>query len=93
MPPDDDPHPTEDEIEAVIRQLDSGICEGRVARMAERPRVAHCRLSRKEYQNTVYDLLGVRYDPTKPGQAERRHVVARRRAHRLAALAFTRQPL
>ena len=73
--------PPEDEIEAVIRQLDSGICEGRVARMAERPRVAHCRLSRKEYQNTVYDLLGVRYDPTKPDRAERRHVVARRRAH------------
>jgi len=26
------------------------------------------RLSRKEYQNTVYDLLGVRYDPAKPGE-------------------------
>jgi hypothetical protein len=30
--------------------------------------VAHYRLSRKEYQNTVYDLLGVRYDPAKPGE-------------------------
>jgi hypothetical protein len=30
--------------------------------------VSHYRLSRKEYQNTVYDLLGVRYDPTKPGE-------------------------
>ena len=29
---------------------------------------AHYRLSRKEYQNTVYDLLGVRYDPAKPGE-------------------------
>lgn len=28
--------------------------------MAARPAVAHYRLSRKEYQNTVYDLLGVR---------------------------------
>jgi hypothetical protein len=36
--------------------------------MAARPPVAHYRLSRKEYQNTVYDLLGVRYDPTKPGE-------------------------
>jgi hypothetical protein len=36
--------------------------------MAARPAVAHYRLSRKEYQNTVYDLLGVRYDPTKPGE-------------------------
>jgi hypothetical protein len=26
------------------------------------------RLSRKEYQNTIYDLLGVRYDPTKSGE-------------------------
>ena len=38
------------------------------ARMAARPAVAHYRLSRKEYQNTVYDLLGVRYDPAKPGE-------------------------
>ena len=30
--------------------------------------MAHYRLSRKEYQNTVYDLLGVRYDPAKPGE-------------------------
>ncbi len=30
--------------------------------------MSHYRLSRKEYQNTVYDLLGVRYDPTKPGE-------------------------
>ena len=36
--------------------------------MAARPPVSHYRLSRKEYQNTVYDLLGVRYDPTKPGE-------------------------
>jgi hypothetical protein len=38
------------------------------ARMAARPPVAHYRLSRKEYQNTIYDLLGVHYDPTEPGQ-------------------------
>jgi hypothetical protein len=30
--------------------------------------MAHYRLSRKEYQNTVHDLLGVRYDPAKPGE-------------------------
>ena len=50
------------------RSLDSLLKEGRAARMAARPAVAHYRLSRKEYQNTVYDLLGVRYDPTKPGE-------------------------
>lgn len=68
MPPEDEPQPTEDEIEAVIRLLDSQIRQGRAARMAARPAVAHYRLSRKEYQNTVYDLLGVRYDPSKPGE-------------------------
>ena len=68
MPPEDEPQPTEDEIADVIEQLDARIREGRAARMSARPPVAHYRLSRREYQNTVYDLLGVRYDPTKPGE-------------------------
>jgi hypothetical protein len=68
MPPEDEVQPTESEIAEVIAQLDSQIREGRAARMAARPPVAHYRLSRKEYQNSVYDLLGVRYDPTKPGE-------------------------
>ena len=68
MPPEEEPQPTEDEIAAVVGQLDSRIREGRASRMAARPPVAHYRLSRKEYQNTVYDLLGVRYDPAKPGE-------------------------
>ncbi|MCG6158215.1 DUF1592 domain-containing protein [Rubinisphaera margarita] len=68
MPPEDEPQPSENEIATVIGQLNGLISEGRAARMAARPPVAHYRLSRKEYQNTVYDLLGVRYDPTKPGE-------------------------
>ena len=68
MPPEEEPQPSEDEIATVIAQLDSRIRAGRAARMAARPPVAHYRLSRREYQNTVYDLLGVRYDPTKPGE-------------------------
>lgn len=68
MPPKDEPQPTEDEIASAIEQLDSRIRQGRAARLAARPPVAHYRLSRREYQNTVYDLLGVRYDPTKPGE-------------------------
>lgn len=68
MPPEGEPRPTQDEIGAFVSKLDSLIREGRAARMAARPPVAHYRLSRKEYQNTVYDLLGVHYDPTKPGQ-------------------------
>ncbi|MBC8325113.1 MAG: DUF1592 domain-containing protein [Verrucomicrobia subdivision 3 bacterium] len=68
MPPEDEPQPTADEIGKVIGLLDARIREGRAARMAARPAVAHYRLSRQEYQNTVYDLLGVRYDPAKPGE-------------------------
>ncbi|MGZ0165659.1 MAG: DUF1592 domain-containing protein [Planctomycetales bacterium] len=68
MPPKDEPQPTQDEIAAFVLNLDSRLKDGRAARMAARPAVAHYRLSRKEYQNTVYDLLGVRYDPAKPGE-------------------------
>ena len=60
--------PTQEEIANFVAELDAKLKEGKAARMAARPAVAHYRLSRKEYQNTVYDLLGVRYDPTKPGQ-------------------------
>lgn len=68
MPPEDEKRPTQQEISAFVTSLDAFIKEGRAARMAARPAVAHYRLSRKEYQNTVYDLLGVRYDPAKPGE-------------------------
>lgn len=65
MPPKK--QPKQDEIAAFVSTLDARLKEGRAARMAARAAVAHYRLSRKEYQNTVYDLLGVRYDPAKPG--------------------------
>ena len=68
MPPEKEPRPTQDEIAAFVTSLDARLKEGRAARMAARPPVAVYRLSRREYQNTVYDLLGVRYDPTKPGE-------------------------
>ena len=68
MPPKDEPKPKQDEIAAFVTHLDSRLKEGRAARMAARSAVSHYRLSRKEYQNTVYDLLGVRYDPAKPGE-------------------------
>ena len=68
MPPKDEPKPAQAEIAAFVTSLDSRLKEGRAARMAARAPVSHYRLSRKEYQNTVYDLLGVRYDPAKPGE-------------------------
>lgn len=60
--------PSKEEISDFVSSLDTRLKAGKAARMAARPPVAHYRLSRQEYQNTVYDLLGVRYDPTKPGQ-------------------------
>ncbi len=68
MPPKKEPQPSQKEISEFVTSLDARLKEGRAARMAARPAVAHYRLSRKEYQNSVYDLLGVRYDPTKPGE-------------------------
>ncbi len=68
MPPKKEKKPTQEEISAFVTSLDARLKEGRAARMAARPAVSHYRLSRKEYQNTVYDLLGVRYDPAKPGE-------------------------
>lgn len=68
MPPKKEKQPSQEEIAAFVTILDERVKEGRAARMAARPPVTHYRLSRKEYQNTVYDLLGVRYDPAKPGE-------------------------
>lgn len=68
MPPKKEKQPTQAEIAQFVTSLDARIKEGRAARMAARPAVTHSRLSRKEYQNTVYDLLGARYDPAKPGE-------------------------
>jgi len=68
MPPKKETRPTQQEIALFVTNLDARLKEGRAARMAARPPVSHYRLSRKEYQNTVYDLLGVRYDPTRPGE-------------------------
>jgi len=68
MPPKDEPQPSIGEIADVVGKLSDLIKEGRASRLSARPAIAHYRLSRTEYQNTVYDLLGVRYDPTKPGE-------------------------
>ena len=68
MPPPDEPRPQENDMATVVAALDARIREGRATRLAARPPVAHYRLSRQEYRNTVYDLLGVRYDPARPGE-------------------------
>ncbi|WP_419192954.1 DUF1592 domain-containing protein [Kolteria novifilia] len=67
MPPEDEVQPTETEIAAVVGWLGDRIKEGKHARMAKRAPVAHYRLSREEYSNTIHDLLGVHYDAAAPG--------------------------
>ena len=68
MPPADEPQPSITEIAETVTALTDYLRQGKAARMSARPPVAHYRLSRTEYENTVYDLLGVRYDPAKPGE-------------------------
>ena len=68
MPPENKPQPTATEIEMVVSWLGDRIKEGKRARMAKRATVAHYRLSREEYSNTIQDLLGVHYDAKAPGR-------------------------
>ncbi len=68
MPPENKPRPDAGEIERVVGWLGDRIKEGQRARMSRRAKVAHYRLSREEYSNTVHDLLGVHYDAKAPGR-------------------------
>ena len=67
MPPKTEPQPTTAEIGKVTEWISSQSREGEATRMARRGPVAHYRLSREEYAQTVYDLLGVHFDPSMPG--------------------------
>ena len=67
MPPKDEPQPTQAELGDVADWISTHINEGRAARMAQRGPVSHYRLSRDEYANVVYDLLGVHFDARMPG--------------------------
>ena len=67
MPPKKEPQPKPQELGQVVDWISSRLREGEAARMAKRGLVTHYRLSREEYANTVYDLLGVFYDVNLPG--------------------------
>lgn len=67
MPPKKEPLPKPQELGRVVEWISSRMREGEAARMAKRGSVTHYRLSREEYANTVYDLLGVFYDVNLPG--------------------------
>ena len=67
MPPKDEKQPTTTEIGNVADWISARLSEGRAARMSKRNPVTLYRLSRDEYANTVYDLLGVHFDVNAPG--------------------------
>ena len=67
MPPEKEPQPKADELGQVVEWISARLDEGRAARMAKRASVEHYRLSRDEYANSVYDLLGVYFDVNLPG--------------------------
>ncbi len=67
MPPKKEKQPHAADIGKAVEWLSARLDEGRAARMAKRGPVTHYRLSRDEYANTVYDLLGVHFDPSLPG--------------------------
>lgn len=62
MPPKGEPQPDAAATGRVVSWISARIKEGEAARMAARGPVTHYRLSREEYANTVYDLLGIRYN-------------------------------
>ncbi len=51
----------------VVEWLSSRIKEGEASRMARRDKVSFHRLTREEYVNSIYDILGVRVDANDPG--------------------------
>ncbi len=67
MPPADEPQPTAAELGKLAEAISSQLDAGQAARMARRGPVTHYRLSREEYAKTIYDLLGVHFDPYMPG--------------------------
>ncbi|MEQ8787987.1 MAG: DUF1592 domain-containing protein [Pirellulaceae bacterium] len=68
MPPEgEENRPTVEQGGRIVDWLAAWIKQGEAARLAQRERVSFHRLTREEYVNTVYDLLGVHFDATDPG--------------------------
>ncbi|MCA9212481.1 MAG: DUF1592 domain-containing protein [Planctomycetales bacterium] len=67
MPPPEEAQPSPQEIGSVADSILEKIRQGAAARMARRGPVEFYRLSRTEYAQTIYDLLGVVFDVEAPG--------------------------
>ena len=64
MPPDEEPRPAAEEIQAVVDWISERAEKAERAQRAAEGRVVLRRLNRAEYANTVRDLLGVEVDLT-----------------------------
>jgi len=67
MPPKDEKQPPAEAVSKVADWITTRLAAGRAARLSVRTPVTLFRLSREEYANTIYDLLGVRFDTDAPG--------------------------
>ena len=67
MPPPKEPQPTAVELGTTAETITKKIREGAAIRMTKHGLLEHYRLSRQEYANTIYDLLGVVFDVEAPG--------------------------
>jgi len=67
MPPKDEKQPPAEAVSKVADWITTRLATGRAARLSVRTPVTLFRLSREEYANTIYDLLGVRFDTDAPG--------------------------
>jgi hypothetical protein len=67
MPPKKEKRPKAEDSARVVEWIAARMKEGEAARMASREKVTYNRLTREEYVNTLYDLIGVQYDAHDPG--------------------------
>lgn len=66
MPPEDEKKPTPDEALKVTEWISERLKEGEAARLAKRGPVTFHKVTREEFANTIYDLLGVHFNATDP---------------------------
>lgn len=67
MPPEGEPRPDPRQVAQITDWIAARLAEGEAARHASTgERVSLRRLSREEYRNTIFDLLGVRVDVADP---------------------------
>ena len=68
MPPEKEKdRPGAEESARLVEWMAASMKEGESARLAARGRVSYNRLTREEYVNTVWDLLGVKFNAADPG--------------------------